>query len=83
MYRAARKGARIKIINIRFIVLNNNIFTLIFQTNKFEGRKEIWDALRAAVQAMENKDQALAQAIINGANITLPNGSYLLLIVPT
>lgn len=43
----------------------------------FDGRKEIWDALRAAVQAMENKDQALAQAIINGANITLPNGTLM------
>ena len=37
----------------------------------FEGRQEIWDALRAAC---ETDDIALAQAIINGANITLPTG---------
>ncbi|XP_002735307.1 ubiquitin domain-containing protein 2-like [Saccoglossus kowalevskii] len=41
----------------------------------FEGRKEIWDALKAAAQALENGDHALAQAIIDGANITCPNGT--------
>ena len=40
----------------------------------FDGRREIWDALRAAVQAFESKDFVLAQAIIDGANITLPLG---------
>lgn len=40
----------------------------------FEGRKEIWDALKAAAVAVENQDYDLAQAIIDGANITLPNG---------
>ncbi len=40
----------------------------------FDGRKEIWDALRAAVNAFEAKDFPLAQAIIDGANITLPSG---------
>ncbi|KAK8733088.1 hypothetical protein OTU49_006751 [Cherax quadricarinatus] len=41
----------------------------------FEGRREIWDALKAAALAIENKDYDLAQAIIDGANITLPNGA--------
>lgn len=38
----------------------------------FGGRREIWDALRAAC---ETEDNGLAQAIVNGANITLPTGS--------
>ncbi|XP_068709466.1 ubiquitin domain-containing protein 2-like isoform X2 [Montipora foliosa] len=38
----------------------------------FEGRKEIWDALRAAA---ETEDHTWAQAIVDGANITLPTGS--------
>lgn len=38
----------------------------------FEGRKEIWDALRAAA---ETDDHTWAQAIVDGANITLPTGS--------
>eukprot|EP01136_Pigoraptor_vietnamica_P020222 Opistho-1_new@68793 len=37
----------------------------------FGGRKEIWDALKAAV---ETEDRALAQAILDGANVTLPTG---------
>ncbi|KAK1788118.1 hypothetical protein P4O66_016580 [Electrophorus voltai] len=41
----------------------------------FEGRKEIWDALRAATQAFESNDHELAQAIIDGASITLPHGA--------
>ena len=41
----------------------------------YEGRKEIWDALKAAC---ETDDVALAQAIIDGANITLPTGRALL-----
>ena len=40
----------------------------------FEGRKEIWDALKAAAYALETMDHALAQAIIDGASISLPNG---------
>ena len=40
----------------------------------FEGRKEIWDALKAAAHAFESSDHELAQAIIDGANITLPHG---------
>ena len=40
----------------------------------FEGRREIWDALKAAALAIESHDYNLAQAIIDGANITLPNG---------
>ncbi|XP_028651484.1 ubiquitin domain-containing protein 1 [Erpetoichthys calabaricus] len=41
----------------------------------FEGRKEIWDALKAAAVAIECNDHELAQAIVDGANITLPHGS--------
>ncbi len=40
----------------------------------YEGRKEIWDALKGAALAMESGDHTLAQAIIDGANITCPNG---------
>ncbi|CAL1573188.1 unnamed protein product [Knipowitschia caucasica] len=39
----------------------------------FEGRKEIWDALRAAASAFEGNDHLLAQAILDGASITLPH----------
>lgn len=42
----------------------------------FEGRKEIWDALRAAAMHAEQRDFALAQAILDGANISLPNGEF-------
>lgn len=41
----------------------------------FEGRKEIWDALRAAAVAAESLDFQLAQAILDGACISVPNGS--------
>ena len=40
----------------------------------FEGRKEIWDALKGAAYALETGDHQLAQAIIDGASISLPNG---------
>lgn len=40
----------------------------------FEGRKEIWDALKAATVALECNDHELAQAIVDGASITLPHG---------
>ncbi|KAK3859911.1 hypothetical protein Pcinc_034004 [Petrolisthes cinctipes] len=42
---------------------------------EFEGRREIWDALKAAALALESHDYDLAQAIVDGANITLPNGA--------
>ena len=41
----------------------------------FEGKKEIWMALRAAVEATGEDDFALAQALIDGAGISLPHGS--------
>ncbi|CAO2582756.1 Ubiquitin domain-containing protein 2 [Lemmus lemmus] len=41
----------------------------------FEGQKEIGDALKAAAHAVESNDHGLAQAIIDGANITLPHGA--------
>ncbi|KAI4880152.1 hypothetical protein NFI96_031173, partial [Prochilodus magdalenae] len=40
----------------------------------FEGRKEIWDALKAAAHAFESEEHELAQAILDGASITLPHG---------
>lgn len=40
----------------------------------FDGRKEIWDALRAATVAAESLDFQLSQAILDGANISVPNG---------
>lgn len=40
----------------------------------FDGRKEIWDALRAAAVAVELNDLEMAQAIVDGACITLPHG---------
>ncbi|RWS30716.1 ubiquitin domain-containing protein 2-like protein [Leptotrombidium deliense] len=43
----------------------------------FEGRKEIWDALKAAAYASESNDYDLAQAILDGALISLPNGTLL------
>lgn len=43
----------------------------------FEGRKEIWDALKAAAYALETGDHALAQAIVDGASISLPHGTLL------
>lgn len=42
----------------------------------FEGRKEIWDALRAAAVAAESTDFMLAQAILDGANVSVPNGEF-------
>lgn len=42
----------------------------------YDGRREIWDALRASVEAAEMEDYDLAQAILSGANITLPTGMY-------
>lgn len=41
----------------------------------FDGRKEIWDALKAAAYALENHDVKLAQAVVDGASISLPTGS--------
>ncbi|XP_061545412.1 ubiquitin domain-containing protein 1a isoform X2 [Phycodurus eques] len=43
----------------------------------FDGRKEIWDALRAAALAAERNDLELAQAIVDGACITLPHGTLM------
>lgn len=40
----------------------------------FDGRREIWQALRAAC---ETTDLAMAQAILSSANISLPGGMFL------
>lgn len=40
----------------------------------YEGRKEIWEALRAAADAADTGDYGLAQAILDGANISIPTG---------
>lgn len=47
----------------------------------FDGRKEIWDALRAAAVAAEAVDFGLAQAILDGANISVPNGKMICLVL--
>lgn len=46
----------------------------------FEGKAEIWMALKAATEAAEEsagsgEDHALAQAILDGAGVSLPHGS--------
>lgn len=56
--------------------LNSVCFHLLTDGFLFQGRKEIWDALKAAAFAAETNDYALAQAIVSGANISLPNGSF-------
>lgn len=43
----------------------------------YEGKKEIWDALRAAATAAEGNDFTLAQAILDGAGISIPSGNYI------
>lgn len=43
----------------------------------FEGRREIWDALKASVSALESGDYQMAQVILDGANISLPNGTLM------
>lgn len=40
----------------------------------FDGKPEIWAALKASVEALETRNYQLAQAIIDSANIILPNG---------
>ena len=40
-----------------------------------EGKTEIWVALKAAVDAMFKDDIPLAQAILDGAGVSLPGGS--------
>ena len=40
----------------------------------FEGKPEIWSALQAAIDSIEVKNFELAQAIIDSANIIVPNG---------
>ena len=40
----------------------------------YEGRKEIWEALRGACEACEKGDYDLAQAILEGVGVSLPNG---------
>lgn len=40
----------------------------------FEGSRLVWDALKGAAEAAELEDYDLAQAIIDGAGISLPKG---------
>ena len=44
----------------------------------FEGKSEIWVALKAAVDAAGKDDLALAQAILDGAGVSLPGGEFTL-----
>ena len=41
----------------------------------FEGSRVVWDALKGAAEAAELEDYDLAQAIIDGAGISLPRGT--------
>ncbi len=41
----------------------------------YEGRREVWDALRAAAEAAEGGDYHLAQAIVTGVGVSLPKGT--------
>ncbi len=41
----------------------------------YDGRKEVWDALKVAAEAAETEDYDLAQAIITGAGVLLPKGN--------
>ena len=42
----------------------------------FDGRAEIWQALKAASAAAEALDFQLSQAILDGANISVPHGDF-------
>merc|ERR1712187_622420 len=42
---------------------------------KYEGKKEVWDALKAASGAMESGDFDMAKVIIETAGIKVTNGS--------
>ena len=61
---------------MRFWVCCDSLFLRGIVTDLCTGRKEIWDALKAAATALESGDSSLAQAIIDGANIALPHGNY-------
>lgn len=41
----------------------------------FEGSRVVWDALKGAAEAAELEDYDLAQAIVDGAGISLPKGT--------
>jgi len=41
----------------------------------FEGKAEIWGAIKAATEAFSKDDFVLAQALLDGAGISLPSGS--------
>merc|ERR1719369_151347 len=41
----------------------------------FEGKSEIWVALKAATVAADREDYDMAQAILDGAAVSLPGGS--------
>ena len=43
----------------------------------YDGRPEIWQALKAACEAAESKDFDLAQAILDGVSVSLPTGEKL------
>ena len=47
----------------------------------FEGNRMVWDALKGAAEAAELEDYDLAQAIIDGAGISLPKGMKSQLII--
>ena len=48
---------------------------LLYRIAMLLGKTEIWVALKAAVDATFKDDIPLAQAILDGAGISLPGGS--------
>ena len=46
-----------------------------FWHTRVEGIAQIWDALRACAEALDNEDLGLASAIVEASQITLPDGA--------
>jgi hypothetical protein len=72
-----------KDLNNKYFKCNKKISMVQLQTKRdefwdtepaFGGKSEIWSALHAALDAYQLKNYQLAQAIIDSANIILPNG---------
>lgn len=53
-------------------VSQNGLVSCDLTFDIFQGRREIWEALRAAAEA---EDLKLAQSILDAANITMPTGN--------
>lgn len=47
-----------------------------YYDTRVTGRKEVWDILKLAAEAMDNGDLATAQEILNASGITIPTGMF-------